>query len=58
MMLWSCYAPAWDGPSTRSYLAGLFFGGILWVFHQAHDKGGRQCWCLCDEGRQALNTRV
>jgi hypothetical protein len=37
----SCPRASWDGPSTGSYLAGLFLGGISWVFCRAREHGGR-----------------
>jgi hypothetical protein len=39
----------WDGPSAGSSFAGLFLGGISWVFCRAHEHDGRQCWDLLAE---------
>jgi hypothetical protein len=40
----------WDVPLARSSFAGLFLGGISWVFCRALEHGGRQCWDLLAEG--------
>jgi hypothetical protein len=53
MMLWSRAPPAWDGLSTGSSLAGLFLGGILWVFCRARKHGGHQCWNLLAKGYES-----
>jgi hypothetical protein len=50
MVLWSKTSFAWDGPSARSSLAGLFLGDISWVLCQAHKHGARQGWDLLAEG--------
>jgi hypothetical protein len=52
---------AWDGPSARSSFAGLFLGGILWVFCRAHEHSGHQGYDSSAEGKvktTATNSRT
>jgi hypothetical protein len=46
----TCSSTAWDEPSAGSSFLGLFLGGILWVFFQAHKWWapmlGPDCWRL------------
>jgi hypothetical protein len=43
MVLWSRALPAWNGPLTRSSLAGLFLGCFLWLFCRPCEHDGCQC---------------
>jgi hypothetical protein len=42
MVVWAvvgaCSSIAWDEPSVGSSFPGLFLGGILWVFFEAHKR--------------------
>jgi hypothetical protein len=40
----------WGRPSARSSLTGPFLGGISWLFCQAREHDGRQCWDLLAQG--------
>jgi hypothetical protein len=50
VMLWSNAPLTCDRLSTGSSLVGLFLGGISWVFCQAHEHDGCQCWDLLTKG--------